>query len=786
MERVDAAWCRYNPSRWNFKASGDKRRAVSPLRMRPSTQARLCEPSHKTKRTFKRKKTTSRSIMRLRAVCSNRRAQAHSRLPPSPRAFRLGTTSVSSSFSTGGYSGRDPPLARSGWPRRRRSRRPIGRFCCYGSKGGGGSRSRPCSVVYREGGRKMAALASELLLLSDSSRFRADNLLSSEDWDAGLYSCLEDDGDVAAELFPCLERSIVDGGCAHSLQFSDGFDLDMETVPPDPPWDPLHDSLFPELQVKSEPVSPASSHCSDSSTLSSSSSSSSADLSGQAPGQADVMGVKTEQPPTPPCMYGDVLPPHFGTVQISVVPAPETVPAQSVVISQSELLHLPVSGLIKVQSPLKESLPAKPTPSAPKPETKTIVPAPTQIGPCNQEIDIKVLKRQQRMIKNRESACQSRRKKKEYLQGLESRLREALTDNERLRRENTLLRRRLDCVLNENNELKFGSGNRKVICVMVLLLFIAFNFGPVSISERKAADVELPKQEVEAGPGRRHLLGITEETHDTPEEEQEEQQEEAPARLRKAQFRNLSAPFSDMKDLMLRDLDKLFLASDCRQFNRTESLRLADELSGWVRRHQINRRKPSQSRKAAQASQEKPQKKPPSPSRYVPASPPRHPERNSLSQLQVYQHPDHTEHDFMDAIDRREDTFYVVSFRRDHLLLPAISHNKTSRPKMSLVMPAMALNESLYNSSLGYEVMMQIDCEVMDTRVIHIKSSTVPPFLRRHDAATRDNRTHPSSPPAFSGRATARAALRAPRPTLPSGRRPPQRTLYLGEHGGGG
>ncbi|KAM6472936.1 cyclic AMP-dependent transcription factor ATF-6 beta isoform 1-T1 [Liasis olivaceus] len=686
----------------------------------------------------------------------------------------------------------------------------------------------------------MAALASELILLSDSSRFRADNLLSSEDWDAGLYSCLDNDGDVAAELFPCLEHSIMDSGGTHSMQFSDGFDLDMETMPPDPPWDPLQESLFPELQVKSEPVSPASSHCSDSSD-SSAACSSSAELSEQVPGPADVIGVKTEHPPTPPCMFGDVLLPPFGTVHINVVPTSETgkpgapnkaesilsrkppiqpkpvvvttvpgqpattssktillqpvpvtqsqttnpgisVPAQSVVISQSELLHLPVSGLIKVQSPVKEVLPPKPAPSVPKPEAKAIIPAPTQIGPCNQEVDIKVLKRQQRMIKNRESACQSRRKKKEYLQGLESRLREALAENERLRRENAALRHRLDGVLDENSELKFGSGNRKVICVMVVLLFIAFNFGPVSITEHKAADVSQPKQELESGPGQRHLLSITQEALELQEEEQEEQQEETLARPGKAQFRNLSAPFSDMKDLMLRDLDELFLASDCRQFNRTESLRLADELSGWVRRHQINRRKPLQTRKAAQGSQDKPQRKPPSPSRYVPASPPKYPERDSLSQLQVYQHPDHTEHDFMDAIDRREDTFYVVSFRRDHLLLPAISHNKTSRPKMSLVMPAMALNESLYGSSLGYEVMMQVDCEVMDTRVIHIKSSTVPPFLRRQ-GTTSDNRTQPS-PPAFSGR-TPRTTLRSHRPTLPSARRHSHRTLYLGEHGGG-
>lgn len=39
-------------------------------------------------------------------------------------------------------------------------------------------------------------------------------------------------------------------------------------------------------------------------------------------------------------------------------------------------------------------------------------------------------------------------------------------------------------------------------------------------------------------------------------------------------------------------------------------------------------------------------------------------------------------------------------------------------------------SESLYNSSQGYEMMMQVDCEVMDTRIVPIKSSAVPPSLR--------------------------------------------------------
>ncbi|KAL6064216.1 hypothetical protein STEG23_006322 [Scotinomys teguina] len=347
------------------------------------------------------------------------------------------------------------------------------------------------------------------------------------------------------------------------------------------------------------------------------------------------------------------------------------------------------------------------------------------------------------MIKNRESACQSRRKKKEYLQGLEARLQAVLADNQQLRRENAALRRRLEALLAENSELKLGSGNRKVVCIMVFLLFIAFNFGPVSISEPPPVPIS-PRMSREEPRPQRHLLEFSEqgpahgveplpETAQGPEEQQ-------PSPAGRPSFRNLTAFPGGAKELLLRDLGQLFLASDCRHFNRTESLRLADELSGWVQRHQRGRRKIPQRAQERQKSQLRKKSPPVKP---VPTQAPGPPERDPVGQLQLYRHPGRSQPEFLDAIDRREDTFYVVSFRRDHLLLPAISHNKTSRPKMSLVMPAMAPNETV--SGRGppgdYEEMMQIECEVMDTRVIHIKTSTVPPSLRKQPSPTPGNTT---------------------------------------------
>ncbi len=46
---------------------------------------------------------------------------------------------------------------------------------------------------------------------------------------------------------------------------------------------------------------------------------------------------------------------------------------------------------------------------------------------------------------------------------------------------------------------------------------------------------------------------------------------------------------------------------------------------------------------------------------------------------------------FFEAIDRQKDTFYVVSFSGDHLLLPASAKNGTARPRMSLLLPTVSV-----------------------------------------------------------------------------------------------
>ncbi|NXI77641.1 ATF6A factor, partial [Rhipidura dahli] len=419
---------------------------------------------------------------------------------------------------------------------------------------------------------------------------------------------------------------------------------------------------------------------------------------------------------------------------VNIQPAPPK--GQSMVLPQPAVVQLQASGVLPASQPViavtggatplqNHTVNALPpaagngSASSKIPVTKPLLQSSTPA----MGLDVNVLRRQQRMIKNRESAFQSRKKKKEYMLGLEARLEAALLENEKLKKENSTLKRQLDEVVLENQKLKVSSPKRRTLCVMVILAFIMLNYAPFEgLTESIGC-----------------LIGIV--THLLQRSHGSSCNIHGSARVSAHSLDLVKGSYdrsvSDNKALMIVSEEPLLYISPppppCRPLiNRTESLRLTHELRGWVHRHEVER---TRSRRLSNNQQQKARVTQSSLSDKADSQLMAMPytdtslSRNSGNELQVYYASPRSYQDFFEAIHRREDTFYVVSFRRDHLLLPATTHNKTRRPKMSIVLPAVNINENVINGQ-DYEVMMQIDCEVMDTRILHIKSSSVPPYLR--------------------------------------------------------
>ncbi|XP_045905018.1 cyclic AMP-dependent transcription factor ATF-6 alpha isoform X2 [Micropterus dolomieu] len=399
---------------------------------------------------------------------------------------------------------------------------------------------------------------------------------------------------------------------------------------------------------------------------------------------------------------------------VNIQPAPP--PGCPVVLSQpGQVLRIQtpqaVTGNVVAMPSLRQD---RPVPVAAPPVVSVTLRSPSS------DDDSKLSQRQQRMIKNRESASMSRKKKKEYLLSLEARLKVALSENEVLKCENGNLKRQLEGLLSENTVLNATAPKRRAVCLMVLLVFLVLNVGPMRLFQGGSKHDAFSAQH-----SGRHLLDFS------PEAETEVVMGPDPHRSGSSEI----ADSSEDKALMVVK-DPIFLRPPppCQPpVNRTKCLELTHELRGWVHRHEVQLTK---SRRVSNSNHK--------PTRTILKTENKEAERaqivtvhysetteekNPGNELQIYYAPHNTYSDFFDEINRRGDTFYVVSFRRDHLLLPATNHNKGSRPKMSVVLPAMNINDSIIRDK-QYEVMMQIDCEVTDTRILHIRSSTIPPLLR--------------------------------------------------------
>ncbi|XP_039555165.1 cyclic AMP-dependent transcription factor ATF-6 alpha isoform X2 [Passer montanus] len=422
---------------------------------------------------------------------------------------------------------------------------------------------------------------------------------------------------------------------------------------------------------------------------------------------------------------------------VNIQPAPPKGP--SVVLPQPAVVQLQASGVLPASQPVIAVTGGAPalqnhtvkalSPAAGNSSSSGKIPLAKPLLQSSSPamgLDVNVLRRQQRMIKNRESAFQSRKKKKEYMLGLEARLEAALLENEKLKKENSTLKRQLDEVVLENQKLKVSSPKRRTLCVMVILVFIMLNYGPLSVFEKDPNGVD---STVSSNHRTRNLLEFS--AH-----QESSTAQKIPEGIFSEKSNKYDRSVSDNKALMIVSEEPLLYISPppppCRPLiNRTESLRLTHELRGWVHRHEVER---TRSRRLSNSQQQRARVPQSSLSDKADSQLMAMPYtdtslRNSGNELQVYYASPRSYQDFFEAIHRREDTFYVVSFRRDHLLLPATTHNKTRRPKMSIVLPAVNINENVINGQ-DYEVMMQIDCEVMDTRILHIKSSSVPPYLR--------------------------------------------------------
>lgn len=348
--------------------------------------------------------------------------------------------------------------------------------------------------------------------------------------------------------------------------------------------------------------------------------------------------------------------------------------------------------------------------------------------------DLKSLKRQQRMIKNRESACLSRKKKKEYVTSLEEQLNGLAKENLQLKRENESLKQRLRQLEGSDpSGLKVGPNAKRATAVFALLCIVSLNIGSLSSVYKSNQDSLLqPHDDIAA-------FKVVDKDYSVNNH------------IVHGSGRSLLwAPAADPSS---ESNNTDYVPKCSLYFNQSESIRLDKQLRGWFQPEE-SLRNVTKEKDAPISPIVKVQKEQPSVTSLGPYAKPKasrlssgfyqmlisDPEYKTGITLYNQDTPRFTYESFFEAIHRRDDTFYVVSFSGDHLLLPASARNGSSRPRMSLLLPSLTvpLNDSMQPPE-NHVAMMQIDCEVINTRLLHIHQDSIPAHLSQGMRAEASN-----------------------------------------------
>ncbi|CAF4027074.1 unnamed protein product [Rotaria sp. Silwood1] len=294
------------------------------------------------------------------------------------------------------------------------------------------------------------------------------------------------------------------------------------------------------------------------------------------------------------------------------------------------------------------------------------------------------LKKHIRMIKNRESASLSRKRRKELMENLDVKVKSLTDENEQLKRENSKLLTRIHTLELENELLKNHIPSRqrqKPLILMGIVLLVVFNlftiksFSPTSNNISGSIDIYNNQRSVV--PSRTILSHRS--IRDDYDLDKNSNYNDNPSLTPNYPYIQCVAYINKTHSQRInRDLHS-WVQDHTEKSENNESLIISDSKSISIPSNEIIRSKSDSSIEPLQHISRKVARQ----TKY---------QSESKGQLQPYKTSEVNYDDFIHSIDRKNDTLYFVSFKRDHLILPAKVQNQTQRPKMSLILPASMAN----------------------------------------------------------------------------------------------